>query len=123
MYAVVRAGGKQHKVSKGDIIEIERLGGSDDEVSLEPVLVVTDDGAVHSLPSQLSGAKVTGRVMGETNGPKVRVVRYRSKTGYRRHTGHRQRFTAVQIADIEVGGQRSRGSSPNSPQQEDGNGS
>jgi large subunit ribosomal protein L21 len=107
MYAVIRAGGKQHKVSAGDVIEIERLDAADGEVRFEPVLVVDDGGRVSSLPAELEGATVTGRVVGSVKGPKVRVMKYRSKTGYRRHTGHRQTYTTVEISGIDVRGGRS----------------
>jgi large subunit ribosomal protein L21 len=122
MYAVIRAGGKQHKVSKGDVIEVERLDAHDGEVRLEPVLVVTDDGAPRSLPSELAGAIVTGKVLGEVKGPKVRIFKYRPKTGYRRRTGHRQRYTRIEIADIAID-RSTRPARSKSKEQVEGNGS
>jgi large subunit ribosomal protein L21 len=122
MYAVVRAGGKQHKVSKGDVIEVERLDAHDGEVRLEPVLVVTDDGAPRSLPSELAGAIVTGKVLGEVKGPKVRIFKYRPKTGYRRRKGHRQRYTRIEIADIAID-RSTRPARSKSKEQVEGNGS
>jgi large subunit ribosomal protein L21 len=107
MYAVIRAGGKQHKVSKGDVIEIERLDVAEGDVRFDPILVVDDAGGVSSRPSELERATVTARVVGAAQGPKVRVKRYRSKTGYRRHTGHRQKYTAIEISDIDVHGHQS----------------
>jgi large subunit ribosomal protein L21 len=107
MYAVIRAGGKQHKVSEGDVIEVERLDAAEGDVRFEPVLVVDDAGRVSSLPSELESATVTARVVGAAKGPKVRILRYRSKTGYRRRTGHRQKYTTVEVSGIEVGGRRS----------------
>jgi large subunit ribosomal protein L21 len=119
MYAVIRAGGKQYRVSKGDVIEVERLTAAEDEVSFEPVMLVLDDGAVRSLPSELAGASVNARILSDARGPKVRVLRFRNKTGYRRHTGHRQSYTRVEIADIEVGGKRVRRASKAEPEEED----
>jgi large subunit ribosomal protein L21 len=106
MYAVIRAGGKQHKVAKGDVIEIERVKGASEEVQFTPLLIVDDKGKLRSDRSELSRARVTGRVVGETKGAKVDVMKFRNKTGYRRHTGHRQRYTSVEIADIKLSGGR-----------------
>ncbi len=102
MYAIIRAGGKQHKVTQGDVIEIERLkeGGG---VEFVPLLVVDDKGRARTSPEELSGARVRASVIGETKGPKVDVFKYRNKTGYRRHTGHRQKYTAIQIDGIDLG--------------------
>jgi large subunit ribosomal protein L21 len=119
MFAVIRAGGKQHKVSEGDVIDVERLD-VDGAVSFEPLLVVTDDGAVRSLPSELAGASVSGRVVGDVRGPKVRVLRFRNKSGYRRHTGHRQRYTRVEISGIRIGERRSGSSKTKDKVNDDG---
>jgi large subunit ribosomal protein L21 len=108
LYAVIRAGGKQHKVSKGDVIEIERVRVSSDELRFRPLLVVDDNGKARSRRAELESATVTGRVLGETKGPKVEVLKYRSKTRYRRHTGHRQRYTSVEISDIDLGSSKAR---------------
>lgn len=107
MYAVIRAGGKQHKVAKGDVIEIERVKGSSDTVEFTPLLVVDDKGKLRSDRSELSKARVMGKVLGETKGDKIHVMKFRNKTGYRRHTGHRQRYTSVEISDIKLSGGRS----------------
>lgn len=102
MYAVIRAGGKQHKVAKGDVIEVEKIKGDDESVEFTPLLVVDDKGKTTSGASALSKAKVIGKVVGATKGSKVDVFRYRNKTGYRRNTGHRQQYTTVEISDIKV---------------------
>ncbi|MGH2694211.1 MAG: 50S ribosomal protein L21 [Actinomycetota bacterium] len=108
MYAVIRAGGKQYKVAKGDVIEVERLTGSSGEVSFVPLLVVDDKGKTRTGKSALAGMRVTAKVVGETKGEKVDIFKYRSKTGYRRHTGHRQRYTQVEISDIKLTAGRSK---------------
>jgi large subunit ribosomal protein L21 len=120
MYAIIRAGGKQHKVSSGDVIEVERLSGARDEVHFEPILVVGDDGAVRSQAAELAGASVVARIVDETVGRKVRVLKYRNKTGYRRHRGHRQRYTRVEISDIVVNGGGSNSSSRSRKREADG---
>ena len=103
MYAVIRAGGKQFKVTKGDVIEVERLKDASEEVEFTPLLVVDDAGKARAGRSELAAASVTARVVGEAKGKKVDVYRFRSKTGYRRHTGHRQSYTTIEISDIRVG--------------------
>jgi large subunit ribosomal protein L21 len=119
MYAVIRAGGKQFKVAKGDVIEVDRLKGSD-EVRFTPLLVVDDDGTARSGKAELSAARVIGRVVGDAKGPKIDVTKYRNKTGYRRHAGHRQRYTSVQIADIELNGADSTDASATTGGSDDG---
>ena len=103
MYAVVRTGGKQHKVKPGDTIQVELLEGAPgDKVTFEPLLVVEDSGATH-FGKDVTGATVTGTLAGETKGKKVRVLKYKPKTGYKRTRGHRQQFTVVEIEDIKLG--------------------
>ena len=102
MYAIIRAGGKQHKVAKGDVIEVERVKESSDTLEYVPLLVVDDKGKARTAKSELADARVTATVVGEAKGPKVDVYKYRNKTGYRRHTGHRQQYTTIQIADIKL---------------------
>ncbi len=104
MYAIIRAGGKQHKVAPGDVIEIERLKEGSDSVEFTPLLVVEDSGTARSEKADHAGARVVGKVLGETKGPKVEVNKFRNKTGYRRHAGHRQKYTTIQIGDITLGG-------------------
>ena len=104
MYAIIRAGGKQHKVAPGDVIEIERLKEGSDSVEFTPLLVVEDSGTTRSAKDDLAGVRVLGKVLGETKGPKVEVNKFRNKTGYRRHAGHRQKYTTIQIDDIKLSG-------------------
>ena len=111
MYAIIRAGGKQHKVAKGDVIEIELHKGQD-TIQWTPLLIVDDKGKARTAKKDLSAARVTGKVVGESAGPKVSVNKYRNKSGYRRNTGHRQKYTTVQISDIKLtGGTSSKSSS------------
>ena len=107
MYAVIRAGGTQHKVSKGDVIDIERVKEGTDKLEFTPLLVVDDKGKARTAKTELAKARVTATVVGENKGEKVDVYKYRNKTGYRRHTGHRQRYTTIQIADIKLSSGRS----------------
>jgi large subunit ribosomal protein L21 len=108
LYAIIRAGGKQHKVAPGDVIEIERVKEGSDSVEFTPLLVVDDSGTTRADKGDLSGARVVGKVLGETKGPKVEVNKFRNKTGYRRHQGHRQKYTSIQIGDITLSGGASK---------------
>jgi len=100
MYAVIRTGGKQHKVKTGDTIQVELLEGSPgDKVTFEPILVVDDQEKPH-FGKDLAGASVTGVLAGETKGEKVRVFKYKPKSGYSRRQGHRQTLTVVEIEEI-----------------------
>jgi len=100
MYAIIRTGGKQAKVREGDVIDVERLH-AEGEVSFTPLLVVDDAGTVFSHRDVLKGARVVARVVGDSAGPKVDLFKYKSKTGYRRHLGHRQKYTALEVTLIE----------------------
>ena len=106
MYAIIRAGGKQAKVSEGDVIAIERIKTADAEVSFTPLLVVQDDGTVISERAALDKTKVVAEVLGESRGDKVEVFKYKNKTGYRRRQGHRQTYTTIQVTAIETGAKK-----------------
>ncbi len=103
MYAVIRTGGKQERVSEGQRLDVERLGaGVGDEVSFEPVLVV--DGETVIAGDALGSATVQARVVGESKGPKINAFTYKPKSNNRRRWGHRQRYTTVEITAISPGG-------------------
>ena len=108
MFAVIRAGGKQHKVAKGNVIQIEKLNGSSETVEFTPLLVVDDKGKARTGKSELAKAVVTAKIVGQSAGPKVDVYKYRNKTGYRRHSGHRQKYTDIEISDIKLTTGRSK---------------
>ena len=102
MYAIVRAGGRQEKVAVGDVLFIDRVGAAAGEsVQLQPLLLV-DGSTVTSAAEQLSGASVTAQVVAEGKGPKITILKYKNKTGYRKRQGHRQRLTRVKITAIEA---------------------
>jgi large subunit ribosomal protein L21 len=107
LYAVIRAGGKQHRVAKGDVIEVERTNGSGD-IEFVPLLIVDDKGKVRSSQSELSKARVVAKVVGEAQGPKIRVMKFRNKVGYRRRVGHRQSLSTIEISDIKLTAGRSK---------------
>ncbi|MDZ7732526.1 MAG: 50S ribosomal protein L21 [Acidimicrobiia bacterium] len=99
MYAIVRTGGKQYRVSEGESLETERLGEPGTEVALEPVLVV-DDGRVVS-GAALDGVRVRATVTDEVAGPKITGFTYKAKANERRRWGHRQRHARLHIDAIE----------------------
>jgi large subunit ribosomal protein L21 len=102
MYAVIKAGGKQHKVQAGDVIEIELVhGGHDGAVTFTPLLVVDDDGKSH-FGKELAKAQVKGKLVGQEKGDKVKIFKYRPKTGYARRQGHRQMHTLVEIQEVTL---------------------
>jgi large subunit ribosomal protein L21 len=103
MYAIIRAGGKQSKVSEGDVIDIERLKQTGD-ITFTPLLIVKDDGTVISDAKKLEKAKVTAEVVGEHRGDKIEVFKYKNKTGYRRSAGHRQTYTTIKVKKITMSG-------------------
>ena len=102
MYAVIKTGGKQYRVEKGQQINVELVGGDDDKVELKPVLVVDCD-TVLAGPKELSKAKVTAKVVGENKGPKVTGFTYKNKTNSSRRWGHRQRYSTIEITGISKG--------------------
>jgi len=101
MYAVIRAGGKQYRVAPGDVIRVEKLNGTDDQVEFPVVAVSGEEGQV----GHQSDARVVGEVLGEGRGAKVLVFHYKRKKQYKKLRGHRQPFTSVRIAEIAFGGQ------------------
>ncbi len=103
MYAVIATGGKQYRVSEGDVIFVEKLAGEvDDALVFTDVLTVVQDGDVKVGAPFLEGAKVTGKVVKQGKDKKILVYKYKSKANYRRKQGHRQPYTKVSIEKIEA---------------------
>ncbi len=100
MYAVIHTGGKQYRVSEGDRLDVERLDG--DEVTLRPVMLV-DGTDVLATPAQLGAASVTARVVGVAKGPKIKGFTYKNKSNERKHWGHRQHYSTIEITGITKG--------------------
>jgi large subunit ribosomal protein L21 len=106
MYAIIRAGGKQSKVQAGDVLDIERVKGDETELTFEPLLVVDDEGNAVSDQKALANASVQAKILGESNGPKIDIFKYKNKTGYRRRQGHRQKYTQIEITGITLPGSK-----------------
>lgn len=103
MYAVIKAGGKQQKVKTGDVIEVEYMAKAGETVTFHPLLVVDDDGTTH-FGKEAERAVVTAKPLGEQKGEKVKIFKYKNKSGYSRRAGHRQLMTLLEISDVSLGG-------------------
>ena len=114
MYAVIRAGGKQYRVTPGDVLRVETQSADNGKVEFNDVLAVSGGDGQIAKPS--SGALVTGEVLGEGRGKKVLVFHYKKKKQYKKLAGHRQPFTAVRITEIAFDGQKF--SAPELPKKE-----
>ncbi|GIV77956.1 50S ribosomal protein L21 [Litorilinea aerophila] len=103
MYAVIRTGGKQYRVAVGDILEVEKLDGEvGDQIQLDDVLLVANDGELKVGQPKVEGASVTARITGQYRGKKILVFRYRPKKRIRVRRGHRQYLTRLQIESIDA---------------------
>ena len=103
MFAIIKTGGKQYKVKEGDTLKVERLNKKEgDKVEFSDVLLVSEkDGSKMKLGTpKVNGAKVTAKVVDEAKGKKITVIKYKSKTRYRRKKGHRQWYTALKVEKI-----------------------
>ncbi len=102
MYAIIATGGKQYKVSEGDVIRVEKLGAeAGAEYTFDQVLAVGGNSLTVGSPT-VAGATVTASVIGDGKAKKVIVYKYKRKTGYHKKNGHRQQYTAVKIEKISV---------------------
>jgi large subunit ribosomal protein L21 len=103
VYAIVRCGGRQEKASVDDVLTIDKLAGEVGSTVTLPAVLIVDDGKVISDPAELGGYLVTAEIVGPASGPKINMIHYRNKTGYRRRLGHRQKYTQVKITGIGSG--------------------
>ena len=103
MYAIIQTGGKQYRVSEGDVLSIEKLTAAEgEEVVFDQVLTVVSDGDIKIGKPVVEGAKVTAKVVEHGKGKKILVFKYKAKSNYRKRQGHRQPFTKVVIEKIEA---------------------
>lgn len=100
MYAIVRAGGRQEKVSVGDVLVVDKVSAkAGDSIDLTPVMLV-DGSSITTDAAELAKVAVKAEVMDEVKGPKIVIMKYKNKTGYRKRQGHRQRSTQIKITSI-----------------------
>jgi large subunit ribosomal protein L21 len=103
VYAIVRCGGRQERASVDDVLTVDKLAGEvGAKITLAPVLVVDDDEVI-SDPAELGRYEITAEIVGAASGPKINMIHYKNKTGYRRRKGHRQKYTQVKITAISGG--------------------
>ena len=101
VYAIVKAGGRQEKVSVGDVVVVDKLAGEiGDEVTLAPVMLLDGD-KVTTSAADLAKSSVTAEIIGDEKGPKINILKFKNKTGYRKRQGHRQELTRVKVTDIK----------------------
>jgi large subunit ribosomal protein L21 len=102
MYAIVKTGGKQYKVAEGDVIEVEKLDAQPGaKVALSAILLVDGANVTHEA-DKLAKAKVDAEVVAQTKGPKIRIHKFKNKTGYHKRQGHRQRLTQLKVTGISA---------------------
>jgi large subunit ribosomal protein L21 len=103
MYAIVKTGGKQYKVAVGDVVTVEKLNvAAGDSVAL-PAILLVDGANVTTDAEALAAVSVTGEVLGQIKGPKIKIHKYKNKTGYHKRIGHRQKLSQVKVTGIESG--------------------
>jgi large subunit ribosomal protein L21 len=101
MYAVINTGGKQYKVSPGDVVRIETLDAKKgDTIELKDVFMIADGDKVSVGKPRLESARVTAEVMGDGRGEKLLIFKHRRRKGFRRTNGHRQNYTAIKVKEI-----------------------
>ena len=100
VYAIVKAGGHQDKVAVGDVVVIDKVVAEVGEtVELEPVMIVDGETALVG-SDKLAGKTVKAEIIGDAKGPKIRIIKYKNKTGYRKRMGHRQKLTRLKVTEI-----------------------
>lgn len=101
MYAIVKTGGRQYKVAEGDIVKVEKIEGElGSSVALTPVLLV-DGATVTTKVDELAKVKVSAEIIDSIKGPKIKILKYKNKTGYKKRQGHRQPLTVLKITGIK----------------------
>ena len=101
VYAIVKAGGRQEKVSVGDVVVVDRLKADEGAKVELPALLLVDGDTVTSDAKALSAVKVTAEVVRDERGPKIDILKSKNKTGYRKRIGHRQELTRLKVTGIK----------------------
>jgi large subunit ribosomal protein L21 len=102
VYAIVRCGGRQEKAAVDDVLTVDTLPGEVGSSVTLPAVLVVDGSKVISDPAEVGRYQVTAQIMGAIAGPKINMIHYRNKTGYRRRLGHRQHYTQLKITGISA---------------------
>jgi large subunit ribosomal protein L21 len=108
-YAVIETGGKQYKITNGDVLEVDRLNvKAGESIALDKVLLTVNDGSVEIGAPYLEGVTVSAKVVDNFRGEKIRAARFRAKSNYHRVTGFRAELTRLEISDIQVGSKKQK---------------
>jgi len=103
MYAVVKTGGKEYRISQGDLIRVEKMEGKvGDQVTMKDILMVSHEGQVQVGNPLLANAVITGEIVQQVKGKKVLIYKMKRRKNYRRTKGHRQTYTYVRVNDISL---------------------
>ena len=101
MYAIVKTGGRQYKVAEGDLVKVEKIEGEPgSSVALTPILLV-DGAEVTTSADKLAKVSVSAEIVEQTKGPKIKILKYKNKTGYKKRQGHRQPLTVLKVTGIK----------------------
>ena len=100
-YAIVKTGGKQYKVAVGDILKVEKIESEPGASVSLPVALVVDGAKVTTDAGELAKVSVTGEILEHTKGPKIRIHKFKNKTGYPKRQGHRQQLTVLKVTGIK----------------------
>ncbi|ALR11295.1 50S ribosomal protein L21 [Mycobacteroides saopaulense] len=100
-YAIVKTGGKQYKVAVGDLVKVEKIDSELGSSVQLPVALVVDGATVTTDADKLAKVAVTGEIVEHTKGPKIRIHKFKNKTGYHKRQGHRQRLTVLKVTGIK----------------------
>ena len=103
MYAIVKTGGKQYRVAVGDVVTVEKLEGAPGASIALPAILLVDGEDVTTDATALANVAVTGEIVGAVKGPKIRIHKYKNKTGYHKRIGHRQKLSQIKVTGIESG--------------------
>jgi large subunit ribosomal protein L21 len=106
VYAIVKTGGKQYKVAVGDTVEVEKLAGAAGATVTLPAVLVVDGSDVTSDAKALAAVTVAAEVVAQTKGPKISIMKYKNKTGYKKRIGHRQQLTQVRVTGISTASEK-----------------
>jgi large subunit ribosomal protein L21 len=118
MYAIVKTGGKQYRVERGQQLLVERLAAEEGaDVALEPILYRSEEAVFDK--AGLEKVKVTAKVLAHVRGEKLRVFKFKPKRGYRRRTGHRQSLTRIEVTEIALGQVKPAAARASSPESSD----
>jgi large subunit ribosomal protein L21 len=103
VYAIVRCGGRQEKVSVDDVLTVDKLSGEPGATVELSALMIVDGDRIVTDPTEAGGYQVTAEIVGASKGPKINIMKYKNKTGYKKRMGHRQKHTQVKITGIQAG--------------------